>query len=109
MNCGMMKKNFLFSVAGWIGGFLIIATSAHAKTIGPNPIVSTDLAKGTLFVKPNGTGTACSNTLPCDIWYAVNKSKAGDVVFLRGGKYSISKSILFSNAGTSSAPIIFEN
>lgn len=104
-----MKKNFLFSVAGWIGGFLIIATSAHAKTIGPNPIVSTDLAKGTLFVKPNGTGTACSNTLPCDIWYAVKKSKAGDVVFLRGGKYSISKSILFSNAGTSSAPIIFEN
>lgn len=104
-----MKKNFLFSVAGLIGGFLIIATSTHAKTIGPNPIVGTDLAKGTLFVTPSGTGTTCSKTLPCGIKDATFKSKAGDVVFLRGGKYSVNESITFKNEGTPSAPIIFEN
>ncbi|GKS70044.1 hypothetical protein W03_20480 [Nitrosomonas sp. PY1] len=105
-----MKKYNLWLLAGLISGSIMHATvAAETKSIGPKPIISTDIAKGTLFVKPNGTGTTCSLALPCDIWNAVLKAKAGDVVFLRGGTYSLYKNLRLSNTGTATAPVIYEN
>lgn len=103
-----MRKNNLVLV-----GCLIIAllgiTELSAKSIGPQPIVPTSLSKGTIFAAPYGKGTSCLASSPCDIWSAINKAVAGDVVFLRGGTYLVNKHIIFSNRGSATAPIIFES
>nr|MBP7954162.1 hypothetical protein [Nitrosomonas sp.] len=62
----VMKKYSLWLLAGLVSGSIMTATTAaEIKSIGPKPIISTDITKGTLFVKPNGTGTTCSLALPC--------------------------------------------
>ena len=107
---GIMKKYSLWLLAGLVSGSIITATTAaEIKPIGPKPIISTDITKGTLFVKPNGTGTTCSLALPCDIWNAALKAKAGNVVFLRGGTYSLYKNLRFPNIGTATAPVVYES
>lgn len=82
---------------------------ATAVSIGPKPIVTTDIAKGTLFASPNGSGTTCSLLAPCDIWTVVDKARGGDVVFLRGGTYPVSVNLTFDNVGSAAAPIIYES
>ncbi|USN87506.1 MAG: right-handed parallel beta-helix repeat-containing protein [Candidatus Nomurabacteria bacterium] len=77
--------------------------------IGPQPITATPLSSGTIFAAPNGSGTACSEAMPCDIWTAAAKAKAGDVVFLRGGTYNITRRITMDNQGTASNPVIYES
>ena len=105
-----MKKYSLWLLAGLVSGSIMTTTTAaEIKPIGPKPIISTDITKGTLFVKPNGTGTTCSLTLPCDIWNAALKAKAGNVVFLRGGTYSLYKNLRFPNVGTATAPVVYES
>ncbi|MCB9811216.1 MAG: right-handed parallel beta-helix repeat-containing protein [Candidatus Nomurabacteria bacterium] len=77
--------------------------------IGPQPITATPLSSGTIFAAPNGSGTACSEAMPCDIWTAIGKAGAGDVVFLRGGTYQVTQNIPFYKQGTASNPIVFES
>ncbi|MCP5404611.1 MAG: right-handed parallel beta-helix repeat-containing protein, partial [Pseudomonadaceae bacterium] len=84
-------------------------TAATSQGIGPQPVASTDLAQGTWFVKPNGSGTSCAKATPCDIWTAVGKAKAGNVVFLRGGVYAVSKNLTFNSQGSATAPVVFES
>lgn len=80
-----------------------------AKIIGPQPVSSTDMARATLFASPTGTGGTCSKLAPCDIWVAAAKASGGDVVFLRGGTYAITKSLYFNVKATAVAPIIVES
>ncbi|USN87528.1 MAG: right-handed parallel beta-helix repeat-containing protein [Candidatus Nomurabacteria bacterium] len=77
--------------------------------IGPQPITPTPLSQGTIFVAPNGTGAACTDANPCDIWTAIDKAVAGDVVFLKGGTYQVTKNIYLNNIGTASNPVIYES
>ena len=104
-----MKKKLLMFLAGLATGTVICLTTVQAKSIGPAPIVKTDLSKGTIFAKPGGSGTTCSLAVPCDLWSAISKAKAGSVVFLRGGTYQVSKHVRFEASGTATAPIIFES
>ncbi|MBS0425144.1 MAG: right-handed parallel beta-helix repeat-containing protein [Proteobacteria bacterium] len=105
----MKKHNLIFLTGFLISGCLIAVTGVNAKTIGPQPIINTDITKGTLFASPTGTGTTCSKLAPCNIWNVVNKAGSGDVIFLRGGTYTISKNLNFYNQGSATAPIIFES
>jgi len=88
---------------------LLGITELSANSIGPKPIVPTSLAKGTIFVAPNGKGTSCLASSPCDIWSGINKAVGGDVVFLRGGTYVFNRNIEFYKQGSAAAPIIFES
>lgn len=104
------KLNFLVDLS-LIVGFLIGAAGIHAGTIaiGPQSPTQTNIAKGTLFTKPNGNGTTCSQAAPCSIWTAAGKAKSGDVVFLRGGTYQVTSNLLLENTGTAAAPVIYES
>ena len=77
--------------------------------IGAQPVPSTPLSKGTIIVSNHGNGNSCTKSKPCSIQTAFRKAKAGDVVFLRGGIYRINKTLIPTNSGTSSKPIIFES
>ena len=77
--------------------------------IGARPVASTPLEKGKLFASPNGGGNVCSKSNPCNIYTAFMKIKSGDVLFLRGGTYSINKQLLIEKKGTKDAPVIIES
>lgn len=88
----------------------VLPLSAEAITVGPEPVVSTPLARGTKFASPSGSGQACSVSDPCSIATAISVSAPGDVVFLRGGIYPVpSGQIIFSKSGTPSSPITYES
>ncbi|WP_295629079.1 right-handed parallel beta-helix repeat-containing protein [uncultured Nitrosomonas sp.] len=105
----LVKKCNLVFLVSLISASLIGTAGVHAKTIGPQAVIPTSVAKGTLFAKPNGSGTACSMTAPCDIWTVISKARGGDVVFLRAGTYVVSKNIRFANSGTAANPIVYES
>lgn len=105
----VIKRYNLVLLACLLGGSMIGAAGAHAKTIGPQSIISTDIAEGTLFVTPNGSGNICSKANPCDIWTAVGKASDGDVVFLRGGTYAVYKNLAFKNIASAKNPVVFES
>lgn len=86
-----------------------IDASAGPRPIGPRPVASTPLEMGTLFASPDGSGDACSEAAPCDVWEVTDQATAGDVVFLRGGVYTIDRNLWFRGRGTSPAPTIFES
>jgi len=44
-------------------------------------------AAGTLFVKPSGSGTACTQAAPCTLQAAAAQALAGDQVYLAAGTY----------------------
>ena len=77
--------------------------------IGPRPVESTPEGEATLIAAPDGTGTACILSEPCDLWEVVDQAAAGDVVFLRGGTYDIDENVRFYNSGFSDSPILFES
>lgn len=60
----------------------------------------------TIYVAPTGSDTAAGTlTAPLkSIQSAVDKAAAGDIIYLRGGTYSITKNIQIKKSGTSSAP-----
>jgi parallel beta-helix repeat protein len=77
---------------------------------GPQPFVETPAARGTLYGSPTGNdanpGTLAS---PKTLRGAITAAAAGDVVFLRGGTYSITGNLIISNIGTLADPIIIES
>lgn len=88
---------------------LLTSTLVSAGTFGPQTFKASPLTSGKLFVSPTGTGTTCSIATPCSIWSAIGKAEAGNVVFLRGGTYIVSKNINFYNIGKAGAPITYES
>ncbi len=80
-----------------------------SSSIGPKTFVATSITKGNLFAHPTGSGSTCSATLPCNIWTAVTKAVAGDVVFLRGGTYPVTANLALNNTGTVVAPVVYES
>ncbi|MEZ4222383.1 MAG: right-handed parallel beta-helix repeat-containing protein [Polyangiaceae bacterium] len=98
--------------AGGNGGASGSAGSAGTpgvSSIGPQSVVPTSLSQGTIFAAPKGSGNACSEASPCDIWTAMNQASGGDVVFLRGGTYAIGKNLYFSTQASQSSPLVVES
>lgn len=91
-----------------IGMSLLLFSAFSFAEIGPRPVAFTPVVNGTIFVSSNGSGTTCTVSAPCGLQTGIEKSEPGDVVFLRGGIYSIG-TIIFSKAGTSGDPIIYES
>jgi len=75
--------------------------------IGPRPVAPSEVSAGTLFAAPDGSGTTCSASEPCDAWEVVEHATAGDVVFFRGGVYPIVQNLRFKGEGTANAPIVY--
>lgn len=88
-----------------------LGQSNSKQTIGPRKVASTPLEKATLFASPDGTGTGLVKDDPASLGTAISKLKAGDVLFLRGGVYDVSNTLLSlrKNSGTADAPIIIES
>ncbi|HMR75616.1 MAG TPA: hypothetical protein PKD61_10895, partial [Polyangiaceae bacterium] len=89
------------AAAAGAGGSAGSGGAPSTSAFGPQPVAPTALSEGTIFAAHDGSGTTCSQTAPCDLWAAVQKAKGGDVVFLRGGTYAISKNLSFSNKASS--------
>ena len=71
--------------------------------------MASDLSVGTLFADPDGSGSACTEVSPCDLWTATDQAVSGDVVFLRGGVYSVDRDLTFTGRGTDLSPAVFES
>ncbi|MBL8930811.1 MAG: right-handed parallel beta-helix repeat-containing protein [Kineosporiaceae bacterium] len=69
----------------------------------------TPVARGTLFAAPSGKGSSCTLTAPCSAATAVQRLRAGDVLFLRGGVYAYNRDMNVHASGTQAAPIIVES
>ncbi len=83
-----------------------------APVIGAGTIAATPLEQGTIFVSPDGSGNLCTRQTACNIITALNTVQAGDVVFLRGGIYYLTKDKvqhIFLKGGTVNAPVIYES
>lgn len=51
---------------------------------------------GTLFVKPTGSGTACTAAAPCTLATALAQARTGDTVYLAAGTYTGSGSAVIT-------------
>jgi len=85
--------------------------TADNHIIGARKVKSTPLSEGTTFTSPSGNGSSCTKASPCALDYALKHVEQGDVLFLRGGTYNVSNSILSlrKNSGTADNPIIVES
>ncbi len=79
------------------------------RAMGANPVASTQISKGTLFASPSGTGDLCSLSSPCSIQTAFSRLNSGDVLFLRGGTYTISSVLKIGGSGSEKMPITIES
>lgn len=86
--------------------------------IGQRQFFATPQQYGTIFVSPTGSGTACTESQPCNFKQFSNDLeerivvKPGDVVFFRGGIYHFDVGVIetFSlTGGTKSLPVIYES
>ena len=75
-------KNVVLSVA--TGGLLLAALLLVLARTSPaaraNP--------GSLFVKPDGSGSLCSQASPCALQTALARATDGDIIYLAGGLYT---------------------
>jgi len=89
-----------------------VTAPVSTSGFGASQIPASALSRGTVFVDQNGAGDDCSEESPCGISTALKKAKAGDVVFFRGGVYSLTldnnKALLLSG-GSAGAPITYES
>ncbi len=108
MEKGTMNNSRVLIVVLVLLGLGVVSQTS-AGVLGPQPVASTPLARGTKFASPTGTGTTCSAALPCSLATVTGQATAGAVVFLRGGIYSITSNIFFAGTGTASAMITFES
>jgi len=86
--------------------------SAEEISVGAKQVKITPLDRGRVFISPDGKGNDCSQKSPCAFIVGINKAKAGDVVFFRGGVYSFKnypKRRIDLKGGEKKNPIIYES
>lgn len=79
----------------------------HLTTLQTLFLLLPSVLGATIYVAPTGSDTA-AGTLAApikSIQSAVDKAKAGDTIYLRGGTYALAKNIQIKKSGTASAPI----
>ncbi len=57
------------------------------------------------YVSPTGSGTACSESLPCSLDYGLDQAQPGEQVVLRGGTY-YEGDVSVPRSGIAGAPIV---
>jgi len=81
MNC-RKRSYFLVSLAAsgllLLGLFLLLTETPPMARADP----------GSLFVKPDGLGTACTQAQPCSLQTAVAQANAGDTIYVGQGDYT---------------------
>jgi len=99
---------------------IAVLTLALGLTLGLltalGPFSSVQAAPGDLFVRPDGSGTACSQASPCALQTALARASDGDTLYLAGGTYTgtgaavitVTKSITLYGGwnGASSGPVV---
>lgn len=77
---------------------------------GARPVAATDISTATKFASPTGSGDGTIDN-PYDLQTALDSLVAGDVLFLRGGTYTIGTTglLITSKVGTEQNPIIVES
>ncbi len=90
---------------------LDIESNHYVITIGPRKIIPTPKERATIIAAPNGNGDACTLQKPCSIETAFDKIRqGGDVLFLRGGVYTITDQLLvYKKPASQENPIIIES
>jgi parallel beta-helix repeat protein len=94
--------------------FYTVLDLDRGVVIGEEKVVSTPLEKGTIFISPDAKGKKCTKKEPCSLaYYNKNiKTKAGDVIFFRGGVYKFSLDGIkrfYLKGGSVSNPVIYES
>ena len=84
------------------------------SVIGEKKVISTPLTKGTIFIAPKGKGKKCTEEEPCNLvsYNKYMKTRAGDVVFFRGGVYKFSLEGIkrfYLKGGEVNNPVIYES
>jgi len=87
-----------------------------ALLVGLGGLAPAQADPGTLFVKPDGTGTACTQANPCDLQTALSQANDGDTIYVAGGIYTgtgdaviaLTKSITLYGGwdGASTGPVV---
>ncbi len=100
--------------------FILILLSAGLAllwlwAVQPNAIRS---APGTLFVRPGGSGTACTQAQPCALPIALAQATADDTIYLAAGTYTgvgeaiatITQSLTLYGGwdGAASGPVVYD-
>lgn len=79
-------------------------------TFGPETFVETPSASGTLYASPSGNDANPGTFASPKTWTgAITAAAAGDVVFLRGGTYTVTAAYNINKVGTLADPIIIES
>jgi nitrous oxidase accessory protein NosD len=97
-----------------------VLTLALGLTLGLlvvfSPLSPVRADPGDLFVKPDGSGTACSRASPCALQAALDQAGDGDTIYVAGGTYTgtgaavitVTKSITLYGGwdGAASGPVV---
>lgn len=83
------------------GVVLTSSGQTRSEPVIPTPIHS-------YCVAPGGSGTVCSEAVPCSLNDGLNQALPGDEVVLRGGTYSLGE-ITLPHSGTVGAPIMIRS
>src|SRR5512146_1972335 len=80
---------------------LFVAAALAGLTVAQAvPRVAALAASSSYYVAPNGAGTACTLASPCSLDTGLGRLAAGDTLYLRGGTYAQTVSVVNSgNAG----------
>ena len=86
-----------------------------SSTLHATSLPATLPQKDSRYASAKGKGTRCSLDMPCSLAYALGRLKGGEILFLRGGIYTLSMSglkrvtIPTSASGSSDKPTIIES
>jgi len=80
--------------------FITVLTLALGLTLGLLAVFSTfspvQAGLGDLFVRPDGTGTLCTQASPCPLQTALAQATDGDTIYVAGGTYTGSGSAVIT-------------
>ncbi len=88
--------------------FLLHLYANTSEIIGARELSST-LTPTALIVSTKGRGELCTLKNPCALPQALTKLKVGSTLYLRGGIYTLDKSLIIPLSGTKTAPIMIES
>ena len=100
---GSVTAAGVYTAPGTAGTYHLVATSQAdaTKSATATVTVATGGTQPAYYASPSGTGTACTLASPCSLTTGVQKLRAGDTLFLRGGTYNQTVAVSASGAAGS--------
>ena len=81
-----------------------ISDSSFISMISKNPI-----SLETLYASPSGSGSKCTESLPCSLETALNSLKKGYTLYLKEGTYDVKSGVSIDCKGTSDLYILISS